>query len=159
MDVMDIACNSGYGSYMISRTAKYVMACDISKESIDFANKHWKADNIEYAVADLLKMWVGNLYDVVVSLETIEHIFTEYSEIVAKLKQHIKPYGLLILSFPKDEQREPDESHVHTKIKERNIVHALTDNGFFIDNYITQGNREYQSIVYEQVIIVARRQD
>ena len=72
--VVDIACGTGYGTYMISENAKHVTGIDISKETIDYANKHYNRKNLKFVVGNIIKIPLpSNSVDVVISFETIEH--------------------------------------------------------------------------------------
>lgn len=157
--VMDIACNAGYGTGYLARVAEKVYGFDILPECIGYANEHWKVPKTEFAVGDILTLPVTNLYNAVVSLETIEHLKTTPSESIILLKKHIESKGLLILSFPENEQSEPNITHQHTKIQSDDIARAIRMNGFQIENVIRQGDIKIQGISYNQTIIIASRKD
>jgi len=40
--VLDLACGSGYGTFIISKVAKGVIGGDVSKETVDFCKKNIK---------------------------------------------------------------------------------------------------------------------
>ena len=98
--VLDAACGSGYGSYMLSKTAKSVYGVDISNNALEMATKMYNANNITYKKADIrILPYPNNKFDVVVSFETIEHIL-QGPEFLRECHRVLKPGGLLIISTP-----------------------------------------------------------
>ena len=111
--VLDAACGCGYGSNILSKEAKNVLGIDNSREAIHYAQKFWAAKNITFKRADLNSdlTTLGN-FDVVISLETVEHLDAPIIQACQKFQEILRPGGLLILSHP--EKEAPPE----TKIKE-----------------------------------------
>jgi len=98
--VLDAACGSGYGSYMMAQTAKTVYGVDISDTALNMANKLYHAENTIYSKGDIrILNFKNNTFDVVVSFETIEHIL-QGSEFLRECHRVLKPGGLLIISTP-----------------------------------------------------------
>lgn len=99
--VLDIACGTGYGTYMLSKKAEEVVGIDISNEAIQFANSNYGGDNIKYFVQDAndLSSLHEGTFDVVVSFETIEHL-KDYDNFLAEIKRILHDDGMLIISTP-----------------------------------------------------------
>nr|WP_240763263.1 class I SAM-dependent methyltransferase [Shigella flexneri] len=78
--VLDIACGEGYGSALLMKAgAKRVVGVDISEESIERAKKLFGKYDVEYIVSDantISERYGEDFFDIVVSIETIEHINT-----------------------------------------------------------------------------------
>ncbi|MFW9873614.1 MAG: KpsF/GutQ family sugar-phosphate isomerase, partial [Candidatus Thorarchaeota archaeon] len=73
--VLDCSCGSGYGSEILSNSAGKVIGMDISDRAIEFAKRNHSKENIEFIQQDLFRLdHPEESYDVVVSLETFEHI-------------------------------------------------------------------------------------
>ena len=70
--VADLCCGIGYGSNIMSNKAKSVIGMDDSKETIDFANLHWKRDNITFRCGNVLDF--NTEVDVIVAFESLEHL-------------------------------------------------------------------------------------
>ena len=72
--VADIACGSGYGSFLISKNpdVKKVIGIDSDKKIIKFAKRKYKKNNVEFHCMDMEDY--GNQIDTLVSVETIEHL-------------------------------------------------------------------------------------
>lgn len=103
-DVLDAACGCGYGSNILSKEAKSVLGVDCSPEAIDYAQKFWGARNIAFGQSDLNSdlTTLGD-FDVIVSLETVEHLDTPIIQTCQKFYQILRPSGLLIVSHPEKE--------------------------------------------------------
>ena len=112
--VLDIACGTGYGSKALAARAKKVYAVDYSYESIAYAQKHYHGRNIAYLVGDAIDIPLADSsVDVVVSLETIEHI-KNYRKFLRETKRILKPTGLFIVSTPSDQEYiEDNRWHLH----------------------------------------------
>ena len=112
--VLDIASGTGYGTYMMAQDAKKVIGVDISQDAIDYSIEHYSSKNIEYKCGGAYKIPVqDNSIDIVVSLETIEHL--DKPEIFVKeVKRVLRKDGLFVVSTPNDDQFvEGNEFHVH----------------------------------------------
>lgn len=86
--VLDCACGTGYGSFLLSQ------------EAIDYAQTHYKAFNLEFIKADACKLpFEDATFDVVTSFETFEHI-ENYELFLKECRRVLKPHGILIISTP-----------------------------------------------------------
>lgn len=98
--VLDIACGSGYGSYLVaSAGAAFVQGVDLSQEAIAVARRRFVLDNLQYERSDLLDFVSDRPFDLIISFETIEHI-GDYRMAIAKYRQLLAEDGLLLLSSP-----------------------------------------------------------
>jgi len=95
--VLDAACGSGYGSYILSQKSSIVTGVDVSEHAISYAREHFRG--IEYQQVDLTRPldFTDREFDAVVSIETIEHI-TEHNTFLSELRRILKPGGVLILT-------------------------------------------------------------
>jgi ubiquinone/menaquinone biosynthesis C-methylase UbiE len=101
--VLDLACGEGYGTNLLSKTARKVTGIDISKEAILHARKKYLRENIEFIEASAINLPLqDNSIDVVVSFETIEHLF-EQESFLNEIKRVLKIEGILIISSPERE--------------------------------------------------------
>lgn len=112
--VLDVASGTGYGTQLISRHAKKVYGVDYSPEAIEYAKEHYGANNIEYSVGDAQDISLpDNSVDIVVSLETIEHL-KDPAKFVSEVKRVLKADGQFIVSTPNDDEFiEGNEFHLH----------------------------------------------
>src|SRR6185369_3931557 len=71
--VLDLGCNNGYGTEIISRGAERVTGVDVSPRSIDAARA--RCPNIEFQLVDGVTLpFPGASFDAVFSFQVIEHI-------------------------------------------------------------------------------------
>ena len=74
--VLDIACGEGYGSDILSKTAKFVYGVDIDKSTVEFARNKYSNGKIKFSVGSTSDIPLeDNSVDVITSFETIEHRF------------------------------------------------------------------------------------
>lgn len=109
--VLDVACGEGYGTFLLRKNgASSVVGVDISAESIDRAKRSFGGDGVEYIasdVKDLENLFAGQCFDVVISVETVEHV-ENAPEFLRTLKRLVKPNGVIILSCPNDHWYYPE---------------------------------------------------
>ena len=101
-NVLDIACGTGYGSYIISNSAKSVIGYDIDAESINIAQKEFIKENLNYVKGNVLKIDLPeNTFDFVVSCETIEHLSEkDGNKFLLEIKNVLKKNGILFITTP-----------------------------------------------------------
>lgn len=88
--VVDAACGCGYGSWLLAKGggAKKVLGIDIDSIAIEVAKTYWECAGIAFDCGDLRgpAVVIDQPMDVVVSIETIEHI-EEPREFLTKFKE------------------------------------------------------------------------
>ncbi|MBL8763425.1 MAG: methyltransferase domain-containing protein [Phycisphaerae bacterium] len=102
--VLDCACGFGYGSALLrERGASSVLGVDVSDDALRYARAHYARDGIEYRAHDALKLRDAGIgpFDLIVSLETIEHVADPRAllDVYASL---LAPEGVLAVSVPHD---------------------------------------------------------
>ena len=119
--VLDAGCGHGLGTVFLSKYAKEVIGADVDEQLIDKNNSDYKnITNIKFKKIDLLEQKnVKEKFDVLISLDVIEHFTKEQTEIVAKNYSNlIEEGGFAIIgtpniaSKPYASQRRLD-SHIH----------------------------------------------
>jgi GT2 family glycosyltransferase/SAM-dependent methyltransferase len=100
LDVLDIACGEGYGSWILAASARHVTGIDIDKPTINHAVQRYARDNIRFLVGSATSIPMQDAsVDCVVSFETLEHI-AEHDEFIGEIKRVLRPGGVLYMSTP-----------------------------------------------------------
>ena len=100
-DVIDCACGSGESSGIFAAAgAKSVIGIDLDEQSIKNAQRKYHSGNLKFLQNHNADLPVPDAScDVVVSLETIEHILDDY-HFVDEISRVLRSNGLLICSTP-----------------------------------------------------------
>ena len=98
--VLDLGCNMGYGSEILSRTAKKVIGVDVSEKAINSAKRQYYKQNIDFQTIDGKKLpFEDNSFDIIISCQVIEHI-VDYTDYLDEIKRVLKPSGTAFLTTP-----------------------------------------------------------
>lgn len=108
-NILDAACGVGYGSYLLSKNpdVKSIVSVDRDKDAIKNANENFKRDNIKFLCSELSE--IDGKFDMLVSLETIEHLPEPKI-----LKELIDKIGVneIVLSFPSKKTTHYSKYHI-----------------------------------------------
>jgi 2-polyprenyl-6-hydroxyphenyl methylase / 3-demethylubiquinone-9 3-methyltransferase len=98
--VLDVGCGAGLLCEPLARMGAAVTGVDAAPENITVAAAHAKAGglDIDYRAGELGAQKLG-LFDVVTSMEVIEHV-ADPASFLAQLVARLKPDGFLLLSTP-----------------------------------------------------------
>lgn len=100
--VLDAASGHGIGSMLLMTLgAKSVTGVDFESAALNTARKY-NYDKVKFYKQDLTKPFdMGDRFDVVVSIETFEHLPKEkISEYLMNLKGHLKDKGTILITTP-----------------------------------------------------------
>lgn len=117
--VLDAACGEGYGSQLMHDWgAASIVGVDISDVAIEKAKKLFSNQHVKYLVHDVETLpFPDNSFDVVVSLETVEHL-SNPEKFLKELHRVLKENGTAIISCPNDNyyaQNVPDFTNIYHK--------------------------------------------
>ncbi len=131
-NVADCACGSGIGAKMfVDAQAKHVFAYDIDEKSITKAVSKYHSTNLSFDCANVCSLPLPeNAIDVVVSLETIEHL-PDDTGFLSEVTRTLKPDGLFICSTPNRTVTNPGSSFTD---KPWNKFHCRE---YAIDEFVT----------------------
>jgi len=112
--VLDLACGVGYGTAILKQegAAASVHGVDIAAAAIEHARNRYQGPGIVFSQADGESFHPASPFDVVVSLETIEHVRHAHA-FVARLASFVRPGGLLIGSVPITLSTDVNPYHLH----------------------------------------------
>jgi len=104
-DVLDLGCNSGYGTNILSNECKSIVGVDVSPMAIQTAKSKYKKSNLDFCVGDGIKLpFNDNSFDAITSFQVIEHL-VDYENYFKEIKRVLRPSGILILTTPNAEIR------------------------------------------------------
>lgn len=128
---------SGFGQYvyyMATRNSMWtIKGMDVKQEQVDDCNNFFSRvgrDNAKFEVGDLTKLNEKDKYDLVLSVDVMEHI-EEDVKVFENFYQALKPGGMLLVSTPSD-QGGSDSHHDHDHDEEGG-EHS------FIDEHVRDG--------------------
>ncbi len=100
--VLDAGCGYGLGAWIwLKGGAQLVKAYDISKSTLNFAKKNYQSPKIKFEKLDFNKDEFPhrNFFDVVCSIEVIEHL-KNYEFYLKNIFKSLKKGGILFLTTP-----------------------------------------------------------
>ena len=109
--VLDIACGEGYGArFLASQGAAEVVGVDADKATVDRAISRYGSEHVSFHCARAERvdeLLDADSFDLVVSLETIEHLSAP-ERFLRVLRKVARPSAVLIVSCPNDHWYFPD---------------------------------------------------
>jgi SAM-dependent methyltransferase len=119
--VLDVACGEGYGAYFLAEHwgSAHVDGVDIAEDAIEAARERFASPRVTFHTHDAAAIgdcFPAASFDLIVSLETLEHLH-EPVKVLNAFKKLIKPDGVIVISCPNDHvYYAPDESNqFHTR--------------------------------------------
>ena len=136
-DISILDAGAGFGQYVYSMSRMNrnwkITGVDVKEEQIADCNNFFSsigcADRIKFEKADLTKFRNEKAYDLILSVDVMEHILEDV-EVFKNFQFSLKPGGLLLISTPSD-QGGSDAHHDHDH--EEGDVHG------FIDEHVRDG--------------------
>lgn len=112
--VYDVACGSGYGTALLARNIDAtVVGVDRCEKTIANAVRRYQWPNLSFECLDAYSLSQFPPADVIVSLETIEHMPLEPSHLIRVFESLLDPEGTLVLSVPIGPTRDANPYHLH----------------------------------------------
>ena len=152
MEVLDIACGVGYGTYILARAepTAHVVGVDIAQQALDFAARHYKLDNNTFQQGDCLTVYLPREgFDLIVSFETIEHIDGDHI-FFRRIFETLRAGGIFICSTPNQTvtpfSTEKFPYH-HRHYTCREISSLLESNGFYIEKVFSQHSKHKKDVI------------
>jgi 2-polyprenyl-3-methyl-5-hydroxy-6-metoxy-1,4-benzoquinol methylase len=138
--ILDMACGTGYGAHYMMHAENFsnsrFSAVDIDNSAILYAQNRYASDNIQFVCADAFQFISPDLFDTIVSLETIEHL-KDPSAFVKKLYSLLKPDGILIVSAPVTPSTDGNPHHL-SDFSTRRFKKLFESQGFYIQSQLLQ---------------------
>lgn len=147
LTVYDAGSGFGQYAYFVAKTYKNaaVYGVDVKQEQINDCNHFFKQANLlnaTFAVEDLTKISHENKFDVILSVDVMEHILEDVT-VFKNFHRAMKPGATLIVNTPSDLAKDHDEhgdahegsmafvdEHVRDGYSAEDIAQKLTEAGF-----------------------------
>ncbi len=98
--VLDLGSGEGYGSALLSVSAREVTGIDIAIEAVKHASSRYSKRGLGFLAANCAKLpFSDGRFEVVIAFELLEHI-AEQEELLAESRRVLADDGLLLLSSP-----------------------------------------------------------
>ncbi len=98
--VLDLGCNTGYGTEILAGAAKEVVGVDVSQKAILAARAKYGRPGLRFEVVDGNRLpFQDGEFDVIVSFQVIEHV-VDYGKYVVELKRVLSPAGIALFTTP-----------------------------------------------------------
>lgn len=133
INILEIGCGMGHFSNYCYNMKKSVISTDISELNTELAKKNYP--NLSFCVADAEKLpFKDNSFDIVVSIELIEHLFNQRSHLF-EVNRILKNNGVYIIKTPNKLYDNivniPYYNLIHkVKYKDLKLIHPSTQSYF-----------------------------
>lgn len=99
-NVLDLGCNTGYGSNIISKKCKSISGVDVSENAINFAVREFSKSGIDFKVVNGKHLpFQDNQFNMITSFQVIEHI-VDCGNFINELKRVLSPNGFVVFTTP-----------------------------------------------------------
>lgn len=134
--ILDIACGTGYGSVKFSNKFSNVYGADYDFEQIlENREKYKHIENLIFQQEDIMSLsFESNKFDVILSMETIEHV--DPHKALNELRRVLKKGGYLILSTPQNSSSSQCVNPVHLYEYSLNEIRDIISEYFEIEKII-----------------------
>jgi 2-polyprenyl-3-methyl-5-hydroxy-6-metoxy-1,4-benzoquinol methylase len=95
--VLEVGFGTGGGVLQYASSARLVDAIEIDPGAVDFANKTFPLNNVNWIEGDICTFQTRIRYDAVVMIETLEHI-PDYKSALTNIRKLLHPGGDLVMS-------------------------------------------------------------
>lgn len=123
--ILDAGSGFGQYTYYLSRKNKNwdITGVDVKEEQVEDCNSFFKAihkQHVIFRVADLTTFNEENRYDLVLSVDVMEHILEDV-KVFENLHRAMKPGGLLVISTPSDQGGSDVHDHDHESFIDEHV--------------------------------------
>ncbi len=162
----DFACGTGYGSAILSEVSTKVIGIDIDQRVVTVIRDRYKhIPKIEFYPSNLLRLTYEEVFDTIVSFETIEHVPQDkIGAVFAVFYKALKSGGRLVFSTPylqeRSEQAIKMGFHQTFMINENTVKQWLDDAGFMLESIKYQNYQTHSienDLVHKDFIICTAR--
>ena len=122
-EVLDMACGIGYGSVILSQASSSVVGAELSLGALR-ENRDEGSPNLQFVCVDASRPpFAFRSFDVIVSIETIEHL-PDYRSFLTACSSLLRPDGVLVISTPNTVFSEPTKLLMNKDARPANPFHV-----------------------------------
>jgi len=104
--VLEIGCQEGFGSSIVSKEVKQLYALDFYKPYIESCKRRINVENIKFSSHDMLDGPIPENFNGVFALDVLEHIEKSHEDAFMKnIVKSLHPHGTLIIGMPSTESQ------------------------------------------------------
>ena len=144
LEILDLGCGGGLTCEPLARLKAKVTGVDFVQQNIEVAKNHAIISElkINYIHDDIDSIKIKKKYDIILLLEILEHL-DNWRSLIPKIKNILKPNGLLIISSI----NKTSLSKIFAIFLAENILKWVPKNTHDYDKFITPN--ELSNILYE----------
>ena len=99
-DVLDVGCNTGYGTLRLVSMARSVTGVDVSPAAVEAARTRPGGEAVDFRTIDGLGLpFPDNSFDLVTSFQVVEHV-TDPLPYLNEIKRVLRPGGQALITTP-----------------------------------------------------------
>jgi len=99
-DVLDVGCNTGYGTVRLVGSARSVTGVDVSPAAVDAARTREGAEGVDFRVIDGLGLpFPDDSFDLVTSFQVVEHV-ADPMPYLREITRVLRPGGQAVFTTP-----------------------------------------------------------
>lgn len=138
-DILDAGSGFGQYSYRLARLANgnRVLGVDVKEEQMADCNAFFArlgmGDRVRFEVADLTAFARPEAFDLVLSVDVMEHIEADET-VFANFHKSLRPGGLLLISTPSDKGGSDADEHDHADGRAHGFIDEHVRDGYNIDD-------------------------
>lgn len=134
--ILDAGAGFGQYSYWLGNrnSNSTILAVDVKSEQVEDCNLFMQSigfNHVKFEVADLLEFKKSNNYDLILSVDVMEHIL-EDTLVFKNFQESLKPGGMLLISTPSDQggsdaHDEDDASFIEEHVRNGYNIKEIED--------------------------------
>ncbi len=136
-NILDAGSGFGQYSYFLAKKNKKrnITGTDVKREQIEDCNNFFGRiglNNAKFQTADLTKYVSENNYDLIISVDVMEHILEDV-KVFENFFKSLKKGGMLLVSTPSDKGGSDVHDHEHDSSGEHSFIDEHVRDGYNID--------------------------